>query len=96
MAFSTSREILFVSIYRGECLFMKKNCQTNHFCFCPLLEFFYSFFFFCIFLFLFVSFLLFSVAGFSESSPKVALLPKVTLLFKVLLSVLLTMSPLLD
>ena len=45
MAFSTSKEILFVSIYRGECLFMKKNCQTNHFCFCPLLEFFYSFFF---------------------------------------------------
>lgn len=95
MAFSTSREILFVAIYRGECLFMKKNCQTNHFCFCPLLVLFYSFFFGDFFVFVcFFSFFL--CCWIFQELPKVALLPKVTLLFKVLLSVLLTMSPSLD
>ena len=70
MAFSTSREILFVSIYRGECLFMKKKLSNESFLFLSSARIFLFLFFFCIFLFLFVSFLLFSVAGFSESYQK--------------------------
>lgn len=58
MAFSTSREILFVSIYRGECLFMKKKIVKRIifvFVLCSYfsIPFFFVFFCFCLFLFFF-------------------------------------------
>lgn len=95
MAFSTSREILFVAIYRGECLFMKKIVKRIIFVFVLCSYFYIPFFFFYCFVFVcFFSFFL--CCWIFQELPKVALLPKVTLLFKVLLSVLLTMSPLVD
>lgn len=96
MAFSTSREILFVSIYRGECLFMKKKLSNESFLFLSSARIFLFLFFFLYF-FVFVCFFSsFFCCWIFRELPKVALLPKVTLLSKVLLSVLLTMSPLLD
>ena len=60
MAFSTSKGIFYsVAICRGECLFTKKNCRKNHFCFCPPHAFFSSFAF-CFFDCLFVCFFLYA------------------------------------
>ena len=71
MAFSTSREILFVSIYRGECLFMKKKLSNESFLFLSsarifLFLFFFVFFCFCLFLFFF--FLLLDFPRITKSS----------------------------